>query len=98
MAVPEMIALTLPIYFPIATALGFDPVWFGIEITLMCEVANITPPIALNVWVLDGVLKDKIPISTIYKGILPFLFVELVFLIILLFWPQIALFLPGLMM
>lgn len=97
MAVPEMIALTLPVFFPVITALGFDPIWFGIELMVLCEIANITPPIALNVWVLSAVLKDQISMETIYRGIFPFLFVEIIFLVVLLFLPQIALFLPGLM-
>jgi C4-dicarboxylate transporter, DctM subunit len=97
MATPEMIALTLPVFFPVITSLGFDPVWFGVELILICEIGNITPPIALNVWVLSTVLKDQVPLGTIYRGILPFLLVEVVFLVVLLFFPQIALFLPGLM-
>jgi C4-dicarboxylate transporter, DctM subunit len=97
MAVPEMIALTLPVFFPVITALGFDPVWFGIELMVLCEIANITPPIALNVWVLSTVLKDQVSMETIYRGIVPFLLVEVIFLVVLLFLPQIALFLPGLM-
>jgi C4-dicarboxylate transporter DctM subunit len=97
MAVPEMIALTLPVFFPVITALGFDPIWFGIELTLLCEIGNITPPIALNVWVLGTVLKGQISMETIYRGIIPFFCIEVIFLVILLFLPQIALFLPALM-
>lgn len=97
MAVPEMIALTLPVFFPVITVLGFDPVWFGIELTILCEIGCITPPIALNVWVLGTVLKDQTSIETIYRGILPFFGIEVIFLILLLFLPQIVLFLPGLM-
>lgn len=97
MATPEMIALTLPVFFPVITALGFDPIWFGVELILICEIGNITPPIALNVWILGSVIKDQASMGTIYRGILPFLLVEVVFLIVLLFFPQIALFLPGLM-
>jgi C4-dicarboxylate transporter DctM subunit len=97
MAVPEMIALTIPIFFPLVVALGFDPIWFCIEIVLVAEIGNITPPIALNVWILGGILRDQAPMGTIYRGILPFLVVEVAFLFIMLFVPKIALFLPGLM-
>ena len=93
----SLMMISLPVYMPIIQALGFDPVWFGVELILICEIGNITPPIALNVWVLKTVLKDQVSMGTIYRGILPFLLVEVVFLVVLLFFPQIALFLPGLM-
>jgi C4-dicarboxylate transporter DctM subunit len=98
MDVPSMIALTIPIFFPVVTSLGFSGIWFGIIIALLGEIANITPPTALNVWILAGILRPQgTSMETIYKGILPFLAVEVAFLFILLFFPQIALFLPSLM-
>jgi C4-dicarboxylate transporter, DctM subunit len=97
MDVLSMIALTIPIFFPLVVSLGFDPVWFCVEIVLVSEIGNITPPIALNVWLLGGILKDQIPMGKIYRGILPFLGVEVAFLLIMLFLPQIVTFLPGLM-
>jgi TRAP-type C4-dicarboxylate transport system permease large subunit len=97
MATPEMIALTLPVFFPVITALGFDPIWFGVELILICEIGNITPPIALNIFVLKSVVKGQASLGEVYRGILPFLAVEVIFLLVLLPFPQIALFLPSLM-
>jgi C4-dicarboxylate transporter DctM subunit len=92
----SMIFLTIPIFFPVVTNLGFDPVWFGVVIVLVTEIAMITPPIGMNVYVIAGVAKE-VPMETIFKGILPFVLVELALVIILIAFPRIVLFLPGLM-
>jgi C4-dicarboxylate transporter DctM subunit len=89
-----LILLTVPIFFPLAMSLGFDPIWFGIIITRVTEMALITPPVGMNVYVIKGVAKD-VPIGTIFQGILPFLFADIFEVILLLFIPQIALFLPS---
>ncbi|MBW2616905.1 MAG: TRAP transporter large permease [Deltaproteobacteria bacterium] len=91
-----MIMLTIPIFFPVSQALGFDPIWFGVVIVLITEMGVITPPVGVNVYVVYGVAKD-VPLEVIFKGVLPMVLALLVCNIILLFFPQIALFLPGLM-
>lgn len=91
----SMILLTIPIFFPVATSLGFDPIWFGIIIVLVAEMAMITPPVGMNVYVIAGITRD-VPMQTIFKGILPFLAIEAGFVVLLIAFPQIALFLPGL--
>jgi C4-dicarboxylate transporter DctM subunit len=91
-----MIMLTIPIFFPVSQALGFDPIWFGVIIVLITEMGVITPPVGVNVYVVYGVAKD-VPLEVIFKGVLPMVLALLVCNIILLFFPQIALFLPGLM-
>ncbi len=91
-----MIMLTVPIFFPVIIALGFDPIWFGIIIVRMCEIGVITPPVGINVYIMTGVAKD-IPMTTIFKGIFPFLIADIVHVVLLVAIPQIALFLPGLM-
>jgi tripartite ATP-independent transporter DctM subunit len=91
-----MIMLTIPIFFPVAQALGYDPIWFGVVIVLITEMGVITPPVGVNVYVVYGVAKD-VPLEVIFKGVLPMLLALLICNIILLFFPQIALFLPGLM-
>jgi tripartite ATP-independent transporter DctM subunit len=91
-----MIMLTIPIFFPVSQALGFDPIWFGVVIVLITEMGVITPPVGVNVYVVYGVAKD-VPLEEIFKGVLPMLIALLVCNLILLFFPQIALFLPGLM-
>ena len=91
-----MVLLTVPIFFPLITGLGFDPLWFGILIALLVETAMISPPIGMNVYVIAGVAKD-VPMETIFKGILPFVLTMLIFIILVIVFPQIVLFLPGLM-
>jgi len=91
-----MIMLTIPIFFPVVKALGFDPIWFGVVIVLITEMGVITPPVGINVYVGYGIAKD-VPLESIFKGVLPMLVALLVCNLILLAFPQIALFLPNLM-
>ena len=91
-----MVMLTIPIFFPVSQALGFDPIWFGVVIVLITEMGVITPPVGVNVYVVYGVAKD-VPLEVIFRGVLPMLLALLLCNLILLFFPQIALFLPGLM-
>ncbi|WP_028324069.1 TRAP transporter large permease [Desulfatirhabdium butyrativorans] len=91
-----MIILTVPIFYPIITKLGFDPIWFGVVIVLITEMGVITPPVGVNVYVVYGVAKD-IPLETIFRGVMPMLLALIVCNLLILFFPQIALFLPGLM-
>ncbi|MBW1722166.1 MAG: TRAP transporter large permease [Deltaproteobacteria bacterium] len=91
-----MIMLTIPIFFPVAQALGFDPIWFGVVIVLITEMGVITPPVGVNVYVVYGVAKD-VPLEAIFRGVLPMLMALLLCNLIILFFPQVALFLPGLM-
>jgi C4-dicarboxylate transporter, DctM subunit len=89
-----MIMLTVPILLPTILALGFDPIWFGIIITLIVEMGAITPPVGINVYVIKGIAPD-VPLETIFKGIFPFLWALIVVTIILILFPQIATFLPS---
>ncbi|MFC1534684.1 TRAP transporter large permease [Thermodesulfobacteriota bacterium] len=91
-----MVMLTIPIFFPVALALGYDPIWFGVVIVLVSEMGVITPPVGINVYVVYGVAKD-VPLEVIFRGVLPMLLALLLCNLIILFFPQIALFLPGLM-
>jgi C4-dicarboxylate transporter DctM subunit len=91
-----MIMLTIPIFYPVATALGFHPIWFGVAIVLVTEMGVITPPVGVNVYVVHGIAKD-VPLEVIFKGVAPFVLALLVCVAILLTFPQIVLFLPGLM-
>jgi len=91
-----MIMLTIPIFFPVSQALGFDPIWFGVVIVLITEMGVITPPVGVNVYVVYGVAKD-VPLEEIFKGVFPMVLALLLCNLILLFFPQIALFLPSLM-
>ncbi len=91
-----MIMLTIPIFFPVAQSLGYDPIWFGVVIVLITEMGVITPPVGVNVYVVYGVAKD-VPLEAIFRGVFPMLLALLLCNLILLLFPQIALFLPGLM-
>ena len=93
----SIMVLAVPIVFPIVVGLGFDPIWFGIIITLTMEMSLITPPVGVNVFVLSGVAKN-IPMSTMFKGILPFWVAMFICIIILLIFPGIVTFLPNTMM
>jgi tripartite ATP-independent transporter DctM subunit len=91
-----MILLTIPIFYPVVLELGFDPIWFGITIVLITEMGVITPPVGINVYVVNAIAKD-VPLEVIFKGIFPLLLALLVCNVILIFFPQIALILPELL-
>ena len=91
-----MMLLALPIVFPPVIALGYDPIWFGVIVVKMGEICLITPPVGLNVYVVNSVAPD-IPSQTIFKGIFPFLCMDFLTLGILIAFPQIVTFLPSLM-
>ena len=92
----SMLLLTVPIFFPVVTQLGYDPVWFGIIVVVVVEISLITPPVGLNVFVLKGMVGD-VSTMTIFKGVTPFWMVDIVRLLILLALPGLVLFLPNLM-
>lgn len=90
-----MVLLTIPIFYPIAVnTLGYDPIWFGVIIVLTVAMGVITPPVGMNVYIIKGVAPD-IPLEVIYKGIWPFLWAIIICLGILIAFPQLATFLPG---
>jgi C4-dicarboxylate transporter, DctM subunit len=87
------VVLTIPVIFPVVIGLGFDPIWFGVIIVLILEMGLITPPVGMNVFALAGV--TGIPLDVIFRGVLPFVLAMIVCVVILVFFPQIALFIPG---
>ena len=89
-----MIMLTIPIFYPVAIALGYDPIWFGVVIVLVTELGVITPPVGINVYVVSGIARN-VPLEIIFKGAIPFVLTLLTYVIIMVFFPQIALFLPS---
>lgn len=90
-----LILLTIPIFFPVVTALNFDPIWFGVIIVIVTQMGVISPPVGVNVYVVSGIERN-IPLQTIFKGALPFLLALIVAVIILILFPQLSLFLPNL--
>lgn len=91
-----LIMLTVPIFYPVVTSMGFDPVWFGVVIVLVTQMGVITPPVGLNVYVVQSVATD-VPLGTIFKGAFPLLLAIVAITLFLIFVPQLALFLPSLM-
>jgi C4-dicarboxylate transporter DctM subunit len=91
----SMILLTIPIFYPLILQFGFDPIWFGVIVVMVVELAMISPPVGMNVYVISGIARD-VPMQKIFKGILPFLAVELAFIVLITAFPAIVLFLPGL--
>ena len=91
-----LVLLTVPIFFPVITALGFNPIWFGVIIVLVTQIGVVSPPLGTNVYIIKGV-ADDISLSTIFKGVFPFLVDMIICTAIIVLFPQIALFLPNAM-
>ncbi|MBI2869684.1 MAG: TRAP transporter large permease subunit [Chloroflexi bacterium] len=91
----SMLAVSISTTFPIIIGLGFDPVWFGIVIVMMCEIAAVTPPVGLNVFADKAVLGDEIQTWTIYKSCIPFLAAHVTLMALIIAFPQIVLWLPS---
>lgn len=89
-----MLVVTLPVVYPIITGLGYDPIWFGVIAVIVIEMGLITPPVGINVFVVKGVARN-VPMATIFRGVLPFWFAMAVCLLMLVVFPEIALYLPS---
>ena len=92
-----MLLLTLPVVYPAVMALGYDPIWFGIIVVKMAEICLITPPIGLNCFVVNGVRPD-IPLTTVFRGIMPFFIADVITVGLFLAFPEIILWVPRMMM
>src|SRR5690606_28789687 len=90
-----ILVLTVPLTYPLISALGYDGIWYGILITKTVEIGLVTPPLGLNVYI--GSSIAKVPLPDAFRGILPFVLVEIVILGILFAFPQASLYLPSLM-
>jgi len=90
----SMVLLTVPIFFPLVTQLGFDPVWFGILIVVIVEIGLISPPVGMNLFVLSSLLPE-VPTPTLFRGVIPFVIADIVRLAILIAFPAISLWLPS---
>jgi C4-dicarboxylate transporter DctM subunit len=97
MDAPPLLAISLPITHPVMLNLGFDPIWFGIYVVLLCEIGAVTPPVGINCFVVQGASDGLVRLEDIFKGLLPYIAAGLVMLVILCFFPQLALYLPGTM-
>jgi TRAP-type mannitol/chloroaromatic compound transport system permease large subunit len=92
-----IIMITAPIYVPIVTNLGFDPLWYGILFILNMQMAYLTPPFGFVLFYMKGVVPTGITMGDIYKSVGPFVILQAIGLIIVMLFPQIALWLPSVM-
>jgi len=93
----SMLVLTVPIAVPMVGAVGVDPIWFGIFVVVMCEVALITPPVGMNLFVVQGVRPKGGSFGDVVKGSIPYVFIMMLFVVLLILLPEIALWLPNTM-
>ena len=91
-------ALCLPIFFPLIEKLGYDPIWFGIITIKLNEIANVTPPVGLNIFTIQGAMGKDITAEEMYVGVWPFVCCDIVVLILLMVFPRIVLWLPDLLL
>ncbi|KAA0892821.1 TRAP transporter large permease [Pusillimonas sp. ANT_WB101] len=89
----SLILITTPILLPVVVTLGYDPIWFGVIMIIACEMAVITPPVGLNLYVIKGIAPE-ISLKQITRGALPFVFLEIIAIVILTVFPEIVLWLP----
>jgi C4-dicarboxylate transporter, DctM subunit len=91
-----MVLLTIPLFFPIVTSMGFDPIWFGVLIVMIVQIGLISPPVGMNLFVLNALLPN-VGLGNIFRGCWPFVFVMVLMLGVLIAFPSLSLWLPSLM-
>ncbi|MCF8094309.1 MAG: TRAP transporter large permease [Desulfobacteraceae bacterium] len=92
-----LILLIIPVFFPVITSLGYDPIWFGIVIVVIASMGCVTPPVGMGVYVIKGVVPE-VKLETVFKGMWPFILADWAFIVLLLLFPVIATFLPDLLL
>ena len=90
--------ITIPVFLPIIKAQGFDPLWFGILFVINMEIGYMTPPFGFNLFYLKGIVPPSITMGDIYRSVIPYTLVELTGLVIIMILPQIAIWLPNLLL
>ena len=91
-----LLMITIPIFFPVAEKLGYDPLWFSVIITIITTLGAITPPVGINTFVVAGSAKD-IPLETVFRGVGYFIPAFVICILLLLIFPGLVTWLPGLM-
>lgn len=94
MDAPSLLAISLPITYPVMTGLGFDPLWFGVYVIVLAEIGAVTPPVGMNCFVVKGAAGDLVRLEQIFAGLWPFIATCALMLLLLVLFPQMALFLP----
>ncbi len=93
----SMMVATIPLVFPVVSSVGVDPIWFGVFIVLMCELGLITPPVGMNLFVVQGIRTDGGPVADVIRGALPYAAIMMVFAVLLILFPAIVTWLPNYM-
>ena len=91
-----MVLITVPVFLPVVTGFGYDPLWFGIIVVIVVELSLITPPVGMNIFIIQAQAAD-VKLGQLYRGIVPFLIAPVLLIVLLFVFPQIALWLPGLL-
>jgi TRAP-type C4-dicarboxylate transport system permease large subunit len=91
-----MVLITVPVFQPLIVQFGYDPVWFAIIVVIMVEVGLIHPPVGMNLFVIQAQAPD-LKITSIYRGIIPFLVAPFILIVLMFLWPGLALWLPKLL-
>ncbi|MCA1787208.1 MAG: TRAP transporter large permease subunit, partial [Desulfobacteraceae bacterium] len=91
-----LLLITIPIFFPVAMELGYDPIWFGVTITIVTTLGAVTPPVGATTYVVGGMAKD-VPLERVFQGVAYFLPAYIICVILMMMFPQIVLYLPGLL-
>jgi len=91
-----MLIIVAPLYVPLVIELGFNPIWYGILYTITCQIAYLTPPFGYNLFLMRSMAPKEITLIDIYRSIIPFVFIMILGLALVMIFPQIALWLPNL--
>src|SRR5690606_9992071 len=90
-----MLVIVAPLYLPLVASLGFDLIWYGVLYTITCQIAYMTPPFGYNLFLMRAMAPKEITLMDIYRSIVPFVFIMTLTMIIIMLFPQIALWLPN---
>jgi TRAP-type mannitol/chloroaromatic compound transport system permease large subunit len=91
-----MLIIVAPLYVPLVISLGFNPIWYGVLYTITCQIAYLTPPFGYNLFLMRAMAPQEVTLMDIYKSVFPFVLLMIIGLGIIIAFPQIALWLPGL--
>jgi TRAP-type mannitol/chloroaromatic compound transport system permease large subunit len=91
----EITFVVVPVVGPVLLAMGLDPIWLGIMIAINLQTSFLTPPFGFALFYLRGVAPDSVPTGAIYRGVIPFIIIQLIVLGLLVLWPELATWLPG---
>ena len=92
-----LLLLTLPLILPIAVGANMDLIWFGIILIKLLEIGLVSPPVGLNVYVIKGAVGNTVPIQTIFHGVAWFIVMDIIALLVIIFFPSLSLYLPSIM-